>query len=110
MKKKRSRQLGIPPAADTDRDLVEMIRVWRTSAGLHYRIKLGGWDAMDAEGEEFIWGGLLSDLINNVADLLHEAHGRDRDDAIRTIRRVLDAELDNPNESSWARGRRRAGP
>jgi Domain of unknown function (DUF5076) len=50
--------------------------------------------------ERVAWGILLTDITRHVADALYGAKGWDKAETIREIRRVFNAELDEPTEET----------
>lgn len=88
-------ELTIPPAAQTDEESWELLRVWVAEQGLHCSLKVG---VYEAEGipEEKAWGTILADAARHIADALSSLGLRDRDTALAEIRRQLVAELDAP--------------
>ena len=79
-----------------------MIRPWIANKGLHISLNIGVWKEHGVS-EEKAWGILLADVIRHVANAMRESERLDREDTIRTIKRQLDAELDQP--TSPHRGR-----
>jgi Domain of unknown function (DUF5076) len=93
MKLLRSKnELSIPPNARSDANAKELIRAWAAHAGLHCSLSVDNC----GENERLGWGILLTDVARHVANALHEQKGWDKDETIREIRRVFNAELDSP--------------
>ena len=89
------RELKIPPAAQTDEESWELLRVWVAEQGLHCSLKVG---VYEAEGipEEKAWGTILADASRHIADALSSLGLRDSDTALAETRRQFVAELDAP--------------
>jgi len=85
-------ELPIPPGARSDDKAKELIRAWAAHGGLHCSLSVDNWD----ENEQIGWGILLTDVVRHVANALYEQKRLDRDETIREIRRVFNAELDSP--------------
>jgi hypothetical protein len=93
MKLLRSKnELSLPPNACSDANAKELIRAWAAHGGLHCSLSVDNW----GENERLGWGILLTDVARHVANALHEQKGWDKDETIREIRRVFNAELDSP--------------
>jgi len=92
MKLLRSKnELSVPPSARSD-GAKELIRAWAAHGGLHCSLSVDNW----GENERLGWGILLTDVARHVANALHEQKGWDKDETVREIRRVFNAELDSP--------------
>ena len=87
-----SSELPIPPSARSDKNAQELIRAWAAHGGLHCSLNVDKW----GDRERTAWGILLTDVVRHVANALHDAKGWDRNETVREIRRVCDAELDDP--------------
>lgn len=89
------RELAIPPAAQTDEESWELLRVWIAEQSLHCALKVG---VYQAEGipEEKAWGTILADAARHIADALSSLGLRDSDTALDEIRRQFVNELDAP--------------
>lgn len=89
------RELTIPPAAQTDEESWELLRVWVAEQGLHCSLKVG---VYEAEGipEEKAWGTILADAARHIADALSSLGLRDIDTALAETRQQFVAELDAP--------------
>ena len=85
-------ELPIPPSARSDKKAQEMIRAWAAHQGLHCSLSVDNW----GENECIGWGILLTDVARHVADALHKQKGWDQAHVLGEIRRVFNAELDNP--------------
>ena len=85
-------ELSVPPSARSDTNAKELIRAWAAHGGLHCSLSVDNW----GENEPLGWGILLTDVARHVANALHEQKGWKKDETIREIRRVFNAELDSP--------------
>ena len=85
-------ELPIPPQARSDKKADEMVRAWVAHQGLHCSLNV------DSRGdqERIFWGILLTDIVRHVANALRDARGWDVPETIAEIRRVFNAELDDP--------------
>ncbi len=81
--------LPIPPAARSDPNAAELVRVWAASDGQHVSIHSGAWEESDD------WGVMLADLAHHVANMF-EQRGIDRELTLSKIRETWNAEFDNP--------------
>ena len=89
---KPKNELVIPPGARSDSNAKELIRAWAAHKGLHCSLSVDNW----GDNERLGWGILLTDVAKHVANALHEQKGWDKDETLREIRRVFNAELDSP--------------
>lgn len=85
-------ELPIPPDARSDKRAMEMVRAWVAHEGLHCSLNV----VTKGDEEELFWGILLTDIARHVAHALHGAKGWDKKETIQEIRRVFNAELDEP--------------
>jgi hypothetical protein len=83
-------QLPIPPATKSDNKAREVLRAWVANNDLHCSMEIGCWGDHEAQA----WGVLLTDVVRHVANAMAEK-GHEKEDTIREIRRVFDAELDS---------------
>lgn len=88
----KTSELPIPPSARSDNKAVELIRTWAAHGGLHCSLSVDNW----GESERVGWGILLTDVARHVANALHEQKKLDRDQTLKEIRRIFNAELDSP--------------
>ena len=95
------KSLPLPPAAKSDPQALEMIRVWVAKEGLHTALRVGSWHDRGMD-EADAWGVLLSDVIRHVAEAHEEATGRDRRETAVAIREALEREIMKP--TSGVRG------
>ncbi len=85
--------LVIPPAALKDEQSVEAIRAWVADGGLHCSLNVAIWDEVGN------WGILLADVARHVANAQYELNGKDREESVRQIRLLFEAELDSPTDT-----------
>jgi hypothetical protein len=85
-------ELPAPPDAASDPHATELLRAWVIDQAVHCTLNCGAFE------DSATWGILLADLIQHVADALHEQEGRDRGTTIKTIRAALDQALDAPSQ------------
>jgi hypothetical protein len=85
-----SRQLPTPPAAYTDKNARELVRVWAAHGEQHVSIATDLWDDPAA------WGILLADLAIHVANAYQTNCGKDPAEILKRIRESLNAEWDHP--------------
>jgi hypothetical protein len=85
-------ELPVPPSARSDKNAQEVVRAWVAHGGLHCSLNVDSF----GEGERTVWGILLTDVVRHVANALHEAKGWDKAETVREIKRVFNAELDDP--------------
>ena len=93
-------ELPIPPAVRSDKNAQEMIRAWIAHQDLHCSLNV---ETKEGEEENLLWGILLTDVVRHVADALHTSRGWDRSQTIAEIRRVFNAELDEPTAKPTGR-------
>jgi hypothetical protein len=86
------KELVIPPSARSDANATELVRAWAAHNGLHCSLSIGN----SGDNERIFWGILLTDVARHVADALFEQKGWDKDETLREMRRVFNAELDSP--------------
>lgn len=85
-------ELPVPPTARSDKKAQELIRAWSADEGLHCSLTVDRW----GDRERIAWGIVLTDIVRHVANALHDAKGWDKVETVREIRRVFNAELDDP--------------
>ena len=85
-------ELPIPPSARSDKNAHELLRAWTAHGGLQCSLNVNSW----GDGERTVWGILLTDVVRHVANALYESKGWDSAKTIQEIRRVFNAELDEP--------------
>ena len=103
-------ELVIPPAAIADERSVEMLRVWIAKQGLHCSINIGQWQQLQGVEEDLAWGKVLADVIQHIANALHENQGIEPQETIRCLFRALEQELAEPTTKHRGRFPRRQGP
>lgn len=87
-----NKELLIPPKAAAS-SCRELIRVWAGDGDVHVSLATEIWDDPGS------WGVLLVDLARHVANA-YEERGRSRDEALRRIREVFDAEWSHPTDEA----------
>jgi hypothetical protein len=85
-------ELPIPLGARSDKNAQELIRAWSAHEGLHCSLSVDRW----GDSERTARGILLTDVVRHVANALYEAKGWDKAETVKEIRRVFNAELDEP--------------
>ena len=83
--------LPIPPGAQQDSDAVEVFRAWIAGGGLQVSIQRGFDDPST-------WGILLADVARHAARIYATEGMTSEADAMQSIRRLFDAELDRPTD------------
>ncbi len=90
------KELPVPPHAKSDPKSVEVLRAWIVNDGLQCTLTPGAF----GENELIVWGILLSDVANHVADALQKAQGRDREETLKAIQQHFNSEMDSPTEET----------
>jgi hypothetical protein len=90
-------ELLVPPAAESDPNAIEVVRVWVANGGQHVSINPLVWNDPQA------WGIVLADLAGHVANAYEQALGLDREQTMKKITDLLLAELTAPTDK--ARGK-----
>ena len=85
-------ELPVPPRVHSDKNAQELIRAWSAHEGLHCSLSVDRW----GDRERIAWGILLTDVVRHVANALHDAKGWDKAETVQEIKRVFNAELDEP--------------
>lgn len=92
--------IGIPPAALSDPDAVEMGRIWVAQQGLHCVLNVGTYRGSPIR-EATARGVILSDMARHIADALLLAGDEDGvASTLAEIRRSFAAELDDPSSQA----------
>lgn len=86
----KPRELIIPPAAISDPDAVELLRVRAAEEGQHVVITSDAWE----DGPT--WGVVLADLAIHVANMLQEQPSHSKEDVLNDLRVGFLQELANP--------------
>lgn len=89
-----TRELSIPPEA-LIHPSVEMIRVWLANEQQHIVLNIGFWEDRGID-ERSAWGIVLADMICHIANAHKVEYGHDPMETVGIIRRVFEAEMDNP--------------
>jgi hypothetical protein len=91
-KKKPTRELQVPPMANSNPQSVEVLRVW-AAPGLPQQLTLRiTWKDSGA------WGLLLADVPRHAAKA-YANEGHNAADVLARIRQLLDAEFSNPTDT-----------
>ena len=85
-------ELSAPAEALTDERAIEVLRAWVAHGQLLCSLLPETWDEVGA------WGILLADVARHVSNALAEAKGFNREESIRRIRELFDAELDQSTD------------
>jgi ureidoglycolate hydrolase len=85
-------ELSVPAAVRTDRNAVEILRVWITDAGQQVTLRHNVWEDPAA------WGLLLADLARHFANAYAQAEGRDVDEVLERIRAGIEVEFESPTD------------
>jgi len=88
----RRGELTAPAEALTDERAIEVVRAWVVHDQLFCSLRPESWDEVGS------WGILLADVARHVANALAEDKGLSREDSIRRIRELFDAEMDRPTD------------
>ncbi|WP_206028559.1 DUF5076 domain-containing protein [Thalassoroseus pseudoceratinae] len=88
-------ELPIPPAAETDPQSLEMIRVWLADRKLHCVLNVGFWESRGLD-EASAWGTVLADVVHHIANAHEAEYGRDPRETINAIVDALKSELARP--------------
>ncbi|HBS28883.1 MAG TPA: DUF5076 domain-containing protein [Phycisphaerales bacterium] len=83
--------LLIPPAAEADRDSVEVGRLWKTRSGFHVSLLPHAWSDPAA------WGIALHDLAAHLARAISQSGG-EADAVLERIFEGFDAERAHPTD------------
>jgi hypothetical protein len=70
-------ELLVPPAAESDPNAIEVVRVWVAKGGQHVSINPLVWKDPQA------WGIVLADLAGHVANAYEQALGLDREQIMK---------------------------
>lgn len=87
--------LQIPPAAESDSNARELVRVWAANGKLHVTLAAGLWDDPAA------WGIMLVDLAMHVANAYELEGKRTSKDAMRRIKEGFKVEWDNATDKPF---------
>ena len=91
------RELPIPSENEGDMNATEMIRVWLGNGTCNVSMLLGMYeDAEDSDDDElFIWGNILSDVAQHIANGFKQSHGWDETETMSQLRKHFNAEIKN---------------
>ncbi len=85
-------ELHPPPAAEADREAVEIARIWVASGDQHVVLRPDVWEDPAA------WGILLVDLARHAARTYHQSEGHDLPKTLSRIKAGFDAEWGTPTD------------
>jgi hypothetical protein len=87
------RTLPIPPAANEDKDSLEMLRAWVINGDLQISMSSWIWKHDVAP-----WGQLLSETIYHLATAISEETKQPKEDILSDIKQSLDHHFENPRD------------
>ncbi len=90
MPKKRL-QLPIPPAVESSKKAMEIIRVWIVDGHQEIVLSSNLWNDPGA------WGLLLVDIARHVS-IIYQSQSMDKNRVLKLIRAAFEAEWENPTE------------
>ena len=85
-------ELTAPAEALTDEQAIEVLRAWVAHDQLFCSLKPEIWDEVGS------WGILLADVARHVASALAESNAVNKQESLRRIRELFDAEMDRPTD------------
>ncbi len=88
-RKKKLRELPVPPPAETDPYAFELARIWAAHKAQHVSLNI------NANTDPAEWGLMLVDLARHVADYYHDQKGFPVEKVLGRIKEGFDAEWDN---------------
>ena len=86
------RELPKPPETQTAAEAMEVIRAWIVDGALHVSLMPTAFE------EKEVWGILLADVTNHVANALADATGLDRGKTVAAIAKLYNSELAQPTD------------
>jgi hypothetical protein len=89
--RKTPNELPIPAAAQSDDGARELIRAWVANRGLHCSLSDNSW----GDNERAAWGILLGDVVQQIANAIHDRKGSDRIETMREIQRVFNEKMES---------------
>jgi hypothetical protein len=87
------KELVIPPAAKTDPNSFELLRVWVANADQHVTLATRVWSDPAA------WGMMLVDLASHIARAYEQTGGPKYADGLARIKAGFDAEWNAPTDN-----------
>ena len=89
------RELPIPSENEGDMNATEMIRVWLGNGTCNVSMLLGMYeDAEDSDDDElWIWGNILSDVAQHIANGFKQSHGWDKTETMSQLRKHFNTEI-----------------
>jgi len=88
-----SNEMQIPPAAASDREAFEILRIWIGGGQQHVSMNPRVWDDPAA------WGMMLVDLARHVAGAYQQTGGMKSAAALERIKLGFDAEWNSPTDA-----------
>jgi hypothetical protein len=89
------RTLILPPAAQRDKNAIQMLSAWIAENSLHCTLNIGMWKAQ-GHNEPEAWGILLADVVRHVAGAIQQDSGTSTVDTIEVVLASLIKELNDP--------------
>ena len=90
-------ELPVPEEARSDEESRELLRAWAAHKGLHLSLRENNW----GDNERAAWGTVLTDVVRQIASVMHEQKGWDQAESVREIMRVLNEKLgDEPADGT----------
>lgn len=89
-------QRPIPEAALTDKDSIEMARIWIAQQGLHCSIKVGVFSGTQTS-ESRAWGIVLADIARHVSNAMSDDAGIDPSTTVSEIVNSFNSEINKPS-------------
>ena len=86
----------IPEAALRDSESIEVLRVWIAEKELHCSLKFGMSRNANHLSEVKLWGTILADAAQHIANALQVEYGADTAESIRAIQDHFVNELEKP--------------
>jgi hypothetical protein len=87
--RKTPNELPIPLEVPSDEDARELIRAWVAHKGLHCSLSDNNW----GDNERAAWGILLGDIVQQIANAIHDRKGADKAETMREIQRVFNEKM-----------------
>ena len=89
------RELPIPSENEGDAQATEMARVWLGNGSCNVSLLLGMYeDAEDCDEDELeVWGYILSDIAQHIANGFKQSHGWDETETMANLRKHFNAAI-----------------
>jgi hypothetical protein len=91
-------QLEPPPAALTDPNATELVRLWAANGKLDVVINIGLYEG-NGQDEAVAWGIIISDFTRHVARSLAKRYGKNEEQELAKIRDSFARELIKPTSA-----------